>query len=576
MNISNTENRGRLEQPTASHKESNAMNTQERGSLMTTKTLRWALASLLTLVLGAPVALANTVDLRADLDEDGVAIEADTSYRAITVRITGEGQVVERSFPSGESAYLAHGDFNLPDGQYRFEAVLTPDIDNLVRRSHRGEVPEGADAANRVSGSFRIANGSIILDRGDFEAPSSAAAAAPTNRTSHPDGLVSANFADQVIVDDLIVQGSGCIGQDCANGEAFGFDTLRLKENNLRIRFEDTSNSASFPSTDWQLTANDSSNGGANKFSIEDLTVGRVPFTIEGGAANNSVYVDDAGNLGLNTNAPVVEIHLRDGDSPTLRLEQDGSSGFGSQTWDVAGNETNFFVRDATNGSRLPFKIFPNAPTNSLTVEGTTGDIGVGIASPTAPIHVRRTNGTASLLVEEASGTTLARGLLTMKNNGGSFISMEDTATGLTWFFTHENNSPNRFLISRGSTIALALTGDGDAAVTRNFSAGGDATITGTLTTGGPTCSGGCDRVFADDYPLPTIEEHAAQMYEHSFLPEVGPTAPNVAINVAEKLGGMLNELEKAHIYVNQLNEEVKVLRQRLEELEAERGEQEN
>ncbi|NIM12421.1 MAG: hypothetical protein GTO45_09930, partial [Candidatus Aminicenantes bacterium] len=64
---------------------------------------------------------------------------------------------------------------------------------------------------------------------------------------------------DQVILDDLIVDGSICVGFDCVNGESFGFDTIRLKENNLRIRFVDTSSTASFPSNDWQITANDSS-----------------------------------------------------------------------------------------------------------------------------------------------------------------------------------------------------------------------------------------------------------------------------------------------------------------------------
>jgi hypothetical protein len=31
--------------------------------------------------------------------------------------------------------------------------------------------------------------------------------------------------ADQVIPDDLIVQGSLCVGLDCVNNENFGFDT---------------------------------------------------------------------------------------------------------------------------------------------------------------------------------------------------------------------------------------------------------------------------------------------------------------------------------------------------------------
>ena len=76
--------------------------------------------------------------------------------------------------------------------------------------------------------------------------------------------------ADIVHLDDVIIDGSLCVGQDCVNGENFGFDTLRLKENNLRIHFQDTSNSASFPTNDWRIVVNDSSNGGSNHFSIED------------------------------------------------------------------------------------------------------------------------------------------------------------------------------------------------------------------------------------------------------------------------------------------------------------------
>ena len=47
--------------------------------------------------------------------------------------------------------------------------------------------------------------------------------------------------ADEVIPDDLIVQGSNCVGFDCVNNENFGFDTVRLKENNTRLKFDDTS-----------------------------------------------------------------------------------------------------------------------------------------------------------------------------------------------------------------------------------------------------------------------------------------------------------------------------------------------
>lgn len=191
----------------------------------------------------------------------------------------------------------------------------------------------------------------------------------------------SSRRRDQKIQDDLVVMGSGCFGLDCVNGESFGFDTLRLKENNLRIKFVDTSSSSSFPTRDWEITINDSVNGGANKFSIQDIDSSTTPFTILGSAPNNSLYVASNGNIGLGTSTPLVDISVKQGNTPTLRLEQDTSSGFAEQTWDVAGNETNFFVRDVTNGSKLPFRIQPNAPNASLFI-ASDGDVGFETTTP--------------------------------------------------------------------------------------------------------------------------------------------------------------------------------------------------
>lgn len=379
-------------------------------------------------------------------------------------------------------------------------------------------------------------------------------------------GLGSIAAADQVFLDDVIVNGSLCVGLDCVNGESFGFDTIRLKENNLRIKFQDTSTSASFPSNDWQLTANDSSNGGANKFSIDDVSGSKTPFTVEAGAPSHSLYVDDGGRIGLGTSTPVVEIHSKDGDTPTLRLEQDGSSGFTAQTWDMAGNEANFFIRDATNGSQLPFRIQTGADTNSLYI-ASDNDVGIGTSSPDAALDVEDnsttqssfkvthtgaiTAGTPIALLENSSGTAGIRRMLELKNNGGSFISLTNTAAADNrWNIVHENNAPNRFIISNSGDADNELILDAD----------GNMTLTGTITTSGGTCGGGCDRVFTAEYDLPSIEDHAAQMWANQYLPNVGPTEENTPINVSDKLGRMLNELEHAHIYIEQLNARIATL----------------
>lgn len=75
-----------------------------------------------------------------------------------------------------------------------------------------------------------------------------------------------ANAAVPIIYDDLYVEGNIAIGNDSVLGENFGDDTLRLKENNTRIYFNDTNGQ------DWWLIANDSGNGGRSFLAISDFT----------------------------------------------------------------------------------------------------------------------------------------------------------------------------------------------------------------------------------------------------------------------------------------------------------------
>lgn len=184
-------------------------------------------------------------------------------------------------------------------------------------------------------------------------------------------------LADQQILDDLLVDGSACVGFDCVNGESFGFDTIRLKENNLRIRFQDTSTSASFPTNDWMIVINDSANGGASYFSIEDPDAGVTPFTIAAGAGDHALHVSGQG-LGLGTDSPGRPIHVIVGDTPALRLDQSTAGGWPAQVWDVGGNETYFFVRDG-NADTTPLRVLPGSddatlvinPGGDVTVAGT-------------------------------------------------------------------------------------------------------------------------------------------------------------------------------------------------------------
>ncbi|MEL7252760.1 MAG: tail fiber domain-containing protein [Pseudomonadota bacterium] len=276
----------------------------------------------------------------------------------------------------------------------------------------------------------------------------------------------SAGLANaQVFTSDVIVQGSLCAGLDCVTSESFGFDTLRMKENNLRVHFNDTSSSASFPSNDWRLVANDTSNGGSNYLAIEDATAGRVPFRVEAGAQANSLVVESDGDVGIKTLDPVVDLHIVEGNTPTVRLEQDGSDGFTPQTYDVAANEANFFIRDVTNGSTLFFRAQPGAPENSIYIAN-NGEIGMGTADPRAKMHIN--NGGSSFAAS-------ANDDLVIQDDGPARFALVNTTK------SDNADESNVWTFNGNGTLRISASNDAAEMILTNA---GNMTILGTLTEG--------------------------------------------------------------------------------------------
>ncbi len=466
-----------------------------------TPTLFIVLILVLVALFGATAVSGQQIEPNTVNGNTRIEWRPQIAYESASLTVTGpDGYTFQRTFPAGIVPHfrtVTEDGSLLASGSYTYEIQLTPLIDaetkaelaaapdDLSRRAlvaeltSDGVIPDASQLT--LSGYLTVQSGRFLTAAMEEEGP------ANFDATSS-DGFVSPN--DQVVLDDFIIDGSLCVGFDCANGESFGFDTIRLKENNIRIRAVDTSSSASFPSRDWQITFNDSSNGGANKFSIEDIDGSRIPFTIEAGAPSHSLYVDDGGRIGLGTSTPVVEVHVQDGDTPTLRLQQDGSSGFSAQTWDVAGNEAGFFVRDLTNGSTLPFRILPGAASQSLVIDG-DNNVGIGAGtSPDASLHVARTDGTANLRIEETNETTADRTLINLVNNGAPTIRYTNSDSGDEWKAGMNSFGGDSFVITRLGTGGLEFEIDANGQVeigpgnttVFTLTPTGDLTISGTLT----------------------------------------------------------------------------------------------
>jgi endosialidase-like protein len=229
-------------------------------------------------------------------------------------------------------------------------------------------------------------------------------------------------------------------------------------------------------------------------------------------------------------------------------------------------------IRDVESGLN-PFSLTGGAPANSLFVSG-NGNVGIGTATPSNSLHVQRADGTARLLVEEASGTAAYRVLATLKNRGGIEVDLNDTSafggTGVTWALVNSNAN-------------LILSDVGDATQEFVLSQAGNLTIAGTLTQGSsraikeelrPVDSRTVLRRVLDlpitswQYKADPKVRHVGPMSEDFFAAfKVG--SDDKGISVTDSAGVALAAIQGLHQELAARDAEIATLRARLEELAA-------
>jgi len=324
------------------------------------------------------------------------------AYKQITLTVSKpDGTFYRKTFDSGSSPYVdlaSLAGYNLVDGHYTYELTAMPYGVSPVRSEKENETANRNSRRYVQSGSFLV-KGGMIIQPGMPEPQINK----PYTSTSGSGQQLS--LPSQTISEDTYIQGSLCVGVDCTGSETWGEDNIRIKESNLRIHFEDTSSTSSYPTNDWRLLINDLNDGGEDYFAIEDSTENSKPLMIKAGAPSNGLFMSAIGNIGFKTAVPEVELHAKDGDAPALRLEQDTTSGLSAQAWDMVGTEQNFFIRDVTNANKQPLQIQPGTPTSTLCLKS-SGRVGIGTSTPGYTLDVSTTGTGANIVASRTDGAS--------------------------------------------------------------------------------------------------------------------------------------------------------------------------
>ncbi|MFC1478351.1 hypothetical protein ACFL57_02710 [Candidatus Margulisiibacteriota bacterium] len=251
----------------------------------------------------------------------------------------------------------------------------------------------------------------------------------------------------------------------------------------------------------------------------------------------NALVVNSDGNVGIGTTSPLTDLEVsRSGDGSLLM--------------------SSAVLRVANNGTSSQHALAEFESAGGYAVITNQGKVGIGVTAPGGLLEIAGSD--PGMILSSTAGTTDRFRLFVDDSN--DYNTHFQTNASSTWY--------NRMVIDRDS----GNVGIGTAAPNAKLEVIGTVSANAYVTAGVPA-----DYVFEADYNLKTIEEQAAFMWANKHLPAIqGAAELDGKINIAVRLEQAVEELEKAHVYIEQMNkknqdlaEENQMLKQKDNELEA-------
>jgi hypothetical protein len=309
-----------------------------------------------------------------------------------------------------------------------------------------------------------------------------------------------------------------------------------------------------------------------------------------------------SGNVGIGTNTPEATLEVNgetliraddftgDAVGATGALELRGAPGTygpslaldnGAQQWNIVswGDDSLKFVK-VTGSTFTPFTIQNNSFHDALVLA--SNGVGVGTASPQEKMHV-----VGNVMIEAEAGAGFGAPLRVEKDGTGRqlaafFSNPADGASEVEIQMGVGTMLPSAWSLKAASGLfsianiavlppALNIRSTGEVGV-------GTITPQGKLDVNGSIYQRGsqlhADYVFEPGYELESIEEHSKYMWQHKQLKAIPKARMDgngqEIVEIGAHRRGIVEELEKAHIYIEQLDKRIKALEEKLVKLEAE------
>lgn len=229
----------------------------------------------------------------------------------------------------------------------------------------------------------------------------------------------------------------------------------------------------------------------------------------------------------------------------------------------------NFRTRSVRCGCLLAAALVVLGPT-ALAQQGSLyvvdGKVGVGTDAPQVSLEVQGNSGTTALLVDENSGTTQLRSLITLENQGPPRMLFRDASNSKSWRVGAYFGNTFRLDTPSGTGVEAELDANGNLSLSGTLSQGSSRTLKENFTSLDP------EAVLAKVAELPVTR------WNYRFDPDrrahIGPTAED--FRAAFGLGDSDRRLAPsdaagvALVAIQGLNEVVRTERAELEGLRAE------